>query len=1059
MPSRSTMKRPSLLSLLAAALLGMGAHAANAPVTLDDFSRSDVWTAEGTDDIETALGVADGRHGKAICLSFDFHGVSGAAMLRRQLPVDWPDNFALSFDVRGDMPPNDLQVKLADVSGDNVWWYRRDAFQPGTSWQTIEFRRKQVEFAWGPTKERTLRHTAALEFSVYAGKGGKGELCLSNLRLQPLPADSAAPPLVRAQASSHLPGYSVQRMVEGKGEWRSNLSGDGAQSITLDLGTSREFGGLQLHWLPGQHASRYDVLLSDDAKQWRTASQVREGNGGDDALFLPDAQARYVRMQWQEGAGRAYGLSQLKVMDRAWGASPNVFFQEQAKRSKRGIFPRGFSGEQSYWTLVGVDGGAHQSSLISEDGAMEVGKGGWSIEPMLFSGRNVIDWATVKSSQSLLDGYLPIPSVRWNADALTLETTAFASGSMQSSELILRYTLRNESSQPQRVTLALLVRPFQVNPPTQFLNTPGGVHAIHDFAWDGKTLTVNRNQRVVPLQVTDDFVAGEYDAGPLPERLAQGERPHVDNLHTDAGFAQGALLYHLDIPAHGSRTLGLVVPWHGDEVRMPRDAEAWLQHALAHTADDWRSKLNRVNLQLPATQRVIADTARSALAQMLMSRDGPALQPGTRSYARSWVRDGAMMTEGLVRSGHADVAGEFVRWYAPHQFSNGKVPCCVDARGSDPVPENDSHGELIFAIAELWRYTHDRAALEQQWPHVERAIAYMDKLRESERSAANLTPERRALYGLMPASISHEGYSAKPMHSYWDDFWAVKGYDDAVTLAQALGHDDAANRIARSRDIFRDDLQASIDIAVKQHHIDYLPGAAELGDFDATSTTIALSPGDGQTWLPPALVNSTFERYWKGFTDRRDGKLDWDDYTPYELRTIASFVRLGWRNRIEPLLDFFFADRRPAAWNQWAEVVGRDPRKPRFVGDMPHAWIASDYLRSAYDLFAYERPRDQSLILAAGIPTAWLKGEGIGIRHLRTPYGELSYSLREQNGKLALKIERGITPPLGGLVLLWPYAGQPTKNVTVNSAAAEWKDGELVIRHVPANIVVDLAGK
>jgi hypothetical protein len=33
-----------------------------------------------------------------------------------------------------------------------------------------------------------------------------------------------------------------------------------------------------------------------------------------------------------------------------------------------------------------------------------------------------------------------------------------------------------------------------------------------------------------------------------------------------------------------------------------------------------------------------------------------------------------------------------LRWYAPHQFDNGKVPCCVDDRGADPVPEHDSGG-------------------------------------------------------------------------------------------------------------------------------------------------------------------------------------------------------------------------------------------------------------------------------------------------------------------------------------------------------------------------------
>ena len=53
-------------------------------------------------------------------------------------------------------------------------------------------------------------------------------------------------------------------------------------------------------------------------------------------------------------------------------------------------------------------------------------------------------------------------------------------------------------------------------------------------------------------------------------------------------------------------------------------------------------------------------------------------------------------------------------------------------------------------------------------------------------------------------------------------------------------------------------------------------------------------------------------------------------------------------------MAYFYADRRPEGWNQWAEVVVRDAREPRFLGDMPHGWVASDQIRSVLDLFAYE---------------------------------------------------------------------------------------------------------
>ena len=85
-------------------------------------------------------------------------------------------------------------------------------------------------------------------------------------------------------------------------------------------------------------------------------------------------------------------------------------------------------------------------------------------------------------------------------------------------------------------------------------------------------------------------------------------------------------------------------------------------------------------------------------------------------------------------------------------------------------------------------------------------------------------------------------------------------------------------------------------------------------------------------------------------------------------------------------------------------MVGRLPRETRFIGDMPHAWISSDYIRSALDLFYYERASDRALVLAAGVPTAWLAGQGVAIRDIRTPYGRLSFTLRPRGRDLLLDL-------------------------------------------------------
>jgi hypothetical protein len=292
------------------------------------------------------------------------------------------------------------------------------------------------------------------------------------------------------------------------------------------------------------------------------------------------------------------------------------------------------------------------------------------------------------------------------------------------------------------------------------------------------------------------------------------------------------------------------------------------------------------------------------------------------------------------------------------------------------------------------------------------------------------------------------------MHSYWDDFWALKGYNGAIAIATALRRRDAASRLEMQREEFRIDLAASLRHATAAHAIAYLPGSAELGDFDPTSSTIAIAPAGELHRLPADLILATYERYWREFVDRRDGRTAWEDYTPYEIRTVGSFVRLGWRDRAHELLAFFLAGRRPPAWNQWPEVVGRDPRQPRFVGDLPHGWVASDFIRAVLDLFAYEREGDHALVLAGGVPAEWLGGSGVTVKDLRTPYGLLGYSLKKEGGSVILHVAGGSRVPPGGLAFVWPGKHPPPPDARVNGKAALWHGSELRFRELPAKVVV-----
>ncbi|WP_295961742.1 discoidin domain-containing protein [uncultured Xanthomonas sp.] len=1037
-------------------MLGLAAaHAVAAPptstVTLDSFNDLDKWQIVVSNQVTASTRLVQapsGGRAKALCLDYDFNGVSGYAGIRRSVPIEYPDNYQFSFQLRGESPSNDLQFKLVDASGDNVWWVNRPRYDFPTQWSTVTYKKRQIDKAWGPSPEKELTRSAQIEFTIYNQVGGAGTVCFDQLTLTPLPPQDTSPLTVKVNTDT-APALE-QRIADGKPDtvWYSGNAK--TQTVMLDLGKVREFGGAKVQWAPGVYASRYTVQGSADGRSWRELRSVTAGNGGTDWLALPETEARYVRFDLQDGPSFRYGIADITLQPLAFAATQNDFIKSVAAQSTRGWFPRGFSGEQPYWTIVGLDGGREQG-LVGEDGAIEVGKGGFSIEPFLLLDGKRLSWADVKTAQSLQDDYLPIPSVDWTHDNAALRVTAFVQGEPEQAQLVARYRLSNPGKQPHDYTLALAVRPFQVNPPSQFLNTVGGVSPIRSLAFAGTQVQVNGQPRVFAVQKPDAAYASAFDAGMDVERLSIDASGLPQQAQDPDGLASGALLYRGRLAPGEVREVALVIPQTGNAgVAAGFDAA----RAQQQVAAQWHEKLDRVQLHVPAQGKAVTDTLRTALAHMLISRIGPRLQPGTRSYSRSWIRDGAMISEGLLRLGRADVVREYMEWYAPYQFANGMVPCCVDDRGSDPVPENDSHGELIYSVADYYRYSGDRAFLEQMWPHVLGAYTYMEQLRLSERTDENRA-RNAAFYGMMPVSISHEGYSAKPMHSYWDNFWALRGYKDAVSIAAELGRIDDAAHFAASRDQFRQDLYASLDAATQQHHIDFLPGSAELGDFDPTSTTIALAPGGEQGRLPQALLDNTFERYWSEFVGRRDGNREWKDYTPYEWRNVSAFVRLGWRERAWEATQFFFKDRTPQAWNQWAEVVSRTPRKPFFLGDLPHAWVASDFVRSVLDMFAYARDVDDSLVLAAGIPADWFDGKGVAIEQLRTPEGPLSYQLRRQKNRLLLNIPEGLRMPSGGLVLPWPYPGEPGRTL-VNGEAAQWEHGELRIHALPAAVQIEV---
>lgn len=862
-------------------------------------------------------------------------------------------------------------------------------------------------------------------------------------------------------------GAGAKRLARGAGE----------ATLVLDFPRPWQTAGLLVDWAGAHGAATLEARGADGRWTAFAADPLAAQSASSWLGARAPADVRGFRLRVARDGDAVPAIARVRLLGPAQVLTPMKRYQVAASRGDKALFPASLHMRQTYWTVVGIPAG-RQKSIFDEYGNLEAFKGAPLVQAIWrdAGGRSAAADGHAPV-QSLREGWMPMPTVRWAAQpGVEVDSQAIAVEQDGQPVTLLRHRVRNTGQAPVRGTIALLVRPMQMNPPWQ----NGGLSSIESIAVDGArdAATVQVNGRTLlhsltPVDARGAAPFGEHGETEITRAVAAGTLPAQPAARDPDGLAAAALRYDVSLAPGAAQDIVVAFPLGTQRAdartgRVPeaprldvaalragkRDPGAAFDALADGVAAQWDSRFARVGVSLP--DRRLVDMLRAQGAYMLLNQAGHAMQPGPRNYNRAFIRDGAATAAVLLRMGQKDVAREFLRWYGEHALRpSGLVSPILNEDGSNWTGygsdiEYDSQGQYIGLVADVARLDGGPESVRDYLPGVVRAMRFLQQLRERTLVPGYLAdqPAPERFRGILAPSISHEGYS-EPAHSYWDNFFALQGWRDGGWLAGALGDADTAAWAREQDAALRAALTASMQATMRWKGDDVLPADADIGTWDPTSLSIGLDPTGAQDVMPRDALERTYRRYINEVRQRVAAGTPYA-YTPYELRNVLTYVHLDQPAVANELLDTIVGQARPAPWHVFAEVIHSRERFPRYLGDMPHTWIGAEYVRALYGMLL--REEGETLHLLPGAPPAWLEGPGIALDAVPTARGPLTLGARRDGRTVRFRLGEGIAAGTR-VQLWWPQRQRPVR-VQVDGRAVSGFDARGITLAQPFREVV-----
>jgi hypothetical protein len=626
------------------------------------------------------------------------------------------------------------------------------------------------------------------------------------------------------------------------------------------------------------------------------------------------------------------------------------------------------------WTAVGIPN-VNLWPIVDPSGLLTPHWDSWSLD----------GWIVTEDGPHLLPSQCDSLTQRleWN-DALAVVSTAKGNGlqlssrtsvRMESLRPVCRQTWTAASNVPAWLVISL--RPYN----------PEGISLVHRIELDASRSgwTVNGRDRVLFSLPADRHRMSDYRRADVYLGAPLGSEGF--QVECDVGMATAAVMFAL--AANRTRSVELTIPLTRTPIRAPRRRWFGWRRDHATTAGHHPASVPFEPITWPealagGAQLRIPDAKASflyeAAVRTLVLLSPGEVYPGPYTYKRFWVRDTAFLLHALLCMGLIDRVENCLPHLLARQTKTGYF---LSQEG-----EWDSNGEALWL---LWRFS----SLSGRRPPIDwrRPILRGGKWIIRKRLPSN-TPLVHA--GLLPAGFSAEHLGTNNYY-YWDDFWGIAGLRAAASLLDFWGDSSTAARFRREAD----DLLAAVDRSLKatasQRDWPGIPAspyrrmdAGAIGSVVAGYPLQILAPDDPRLLATAAALREHFFVDGGFFQDMIHSGIN-----PYLTLHVAQvMLRAGdpdWFNLVQTVANL------ASPTGQWPEAI--HPRTHGgCMGDGQHAWASAEWVMAMRNAFV--REEGGRLILASGIPAAWLAAETpLLFGPAPTPWGDVTVSVQPQGDR------------------------------------------------------------